>query len=66
MATKEPGNNLNHNKGQRDGAKGFGNYDPPHGTLEQVAKSFFSSKEKYDKVLRDNNDYTAGYRNGRK
>jgi hypothetical protein len=52
-----------HNQGQEDGAQGYGNYDPPHGTLSTAA-SLAISTDDYERKVEENEAYTQGWRNG--
>lgn len=45
-----------HNEGQEDGAKGPGNYDPPHGWL-------WNTTVGSDEDRKDSESYREGYRN---
>ncbi len=44
-----------HAEGQKDAAKGYGNYDPPHGTIHEILS---------DNLKEENDAYRDGYRNG--
>lgn len=43
-----------HNQGQEDAAKGYGNYDPPHGFIHTVLS---------DRLKEENDAYREGYSN---
>ena len=53
-----------HKQGQKDGAAGFGNYEPPHGLLKTVV-TLVRSSEDYSRQIEDNQAYRAGWQNGR-
>ena len=53
-----------HNEGQADGAKGYGNYNPPHGG-GSVAASLIISTDEYTEKVEANKEYTKGYQNAR-
>lgn len=44
-----------HNQGQEDAAKGYGNYDLPHGLVQTVLS---------DDLAAENDAYREGYRHG--
>jgi hypothetical protein len=44
-----------HNRGQEDAAKGYGNYEPPHGLIKSIVDNDADA---------DNKAYRDGYREG--
>ena len=52
-----------HDRGQRDAAKGYGNYSAPHGVVKELV---FGWGREGRRMREENRSYQKGYVNGKK